>query len=683
MIVKRMVVLSLFIVAFAAGAPAGDDGFIQLFNGEDLSNWQNADGGKPSAGWVVEDRALVRKPGAGMIWSKERFGNFVLDLEFKTEGNSGIFFRTDNPKDCVQTGFEMQGYRPVEKPGKHSCGAIYDALAPSKEMTRDGQWNHVTITAVDNRISIVLNGEQIIDMDLNRWTEPGRNPDGSNNKFRTALKDFKREGHIGLQDHGAPVWYRNIRVKPLGAGTGRVFTLAPDSLGMVLKAPDGRTVFRYMTKKPAETKLTANSVCCLYPLNTPSGERVVDFAPSDHPHHRGLFLAWHSISAREARQKADFWGWGAWAPTEGRLIKNSSVKLLQADSQHARLRVANDWLVGNVKMIDEILFVVARQEDSAYVIDLNFHLTPAMDVTLDKTAFGGLCAKGRKDGIGSYFSPGGLVKLPEPHHLKPESDWPAADWYDYTIKLNSGKTVGVAVLDHPANPPTAWHNLGPIAMVNPCIVAPGAVAIKKGQTLNLRYRIVAHDGPTPMELLKTLTSEWRGQENPRPFKLEPGFTRLENGKDLTGWFAARWSGQKTGDRRGWSIVDGAIHLDFETATSHLFNEKKYGKNVIIRLQFRAARAADSGLCIHGKQFQVRDYVNSLPDTGKYAPFCNPPGQWNNLEFDISDGIAVIKLNGQVIEEAWETGTAPDVGLGLQRELGDFDFRYVRLKEKNR
>jgi hypothetical protein len=152
-----------------------------------------------------------------MIWTKERFGNFILDLEFKTEGNSGIFFRTDNPGDCVQTGIEMQVYKRVNNPGRHSCGAIYDALAPSKEMTKDGQFNHVTITALDNKITIVLNGEQIIDMDLNRWTESHKNPepDGTKNKYSTPLKDFKREGHIGFQDHGANVWYRNIRIKQL------------------------------------------------------------------------------------------------------------------------------------------------------------------------------------------------------------------------------------------------------------------------------------------------------------------------------------------------------------------------------------------------------------------------------------------------------------------------------------
>jgi len=184
--------------------------------------------------------------------------------------------------------------------------------------------------------------------------------------------------------------------------------------------------------------------------------------------------------------------------------------------------------------------------------------------------------------------------------------------------------------------------------------------------------------PMLLGLLTLATLPCPGAEQ---FRLEPGFVRLDNGKDLTGWFGAQWSGKKTGSVDGWSVVDGAIHLEAKSAKNHLFSPKTYSRNAIIRLQFRATKAADSGLNVHGNQFQVRDYVNSLPDTKKYAPPCRPPGEWNDLELDLTDGVAVIRLNGKVIEKAWKAGTNANIGLGLQVEKGDFDFRYIRLKEK--
>jgi hypothetical protein len=101
------------------------------------------------------------------------------------------------------------------------------------------------------------------------------------------------------------------------------------------------------------------------------------------------------------------------------------------------------------------------------------------------------------------------MALPEPHHLKPETDWPSKPWYDYVIQLTSGETVGVAVIDHRDNPPSLWHNLKPIAMVNPCIVAPAAFKIPKDNVLRLRYRVVVHDGPAPMEVLARMSESWR------------------------------------------------------------------------------------------------------------------------------------------------------------------------------
>lgn len=284
-----------------------------------------------------------------------------------------------------------------------------------------------------------------------------------------------------------------------------VYALVPDELGLVLKTPQGQTMFRYMNKRPQDTKLTANSVCCLFPVKTPAGEDVVEFAPSDHPHHRGVFLAWHAIGGAIP---ADFWGWGQFAPTKDRAITNRSLKTVAADARHAELEARNDWVAEGTTLIEETTTIGARQEQGVNVIDFDFRLLPKCDLTLQQTAFSGFCVKSRKEGRAVYTSPQGKVTLPAPHHLKPETDWPAAAWYDYTVALDSGKTIGAAVVDHPGNPPSAWHNLQPIAMVNPCIVAPGPVTLKAGQPLRLRYRLVTHDGPAPAECLKKLADEF-------------------------------------------------------------------------------------------------------------------------------------------------------------------------------
>ena len=292
---------------------------------------------------------------------------------------------------------------------------------------------------------------------------------------------------------------------------GSAYTLTPDEYGMVLKTPDGRTVFRYMTKKPADTNLTANSVCCLYPVFTPRGVRAVDFAPGDHRHHRGIFLAWHASTCGD--QRADFWGWGEWASTEERIIVNREVRLVQADGKQAVVQVKNDWLIGDRPVIKETTTVTTREQDGVLVIDEDFHLAAQTTVKLDQTAFGGFCVKGRKEGESAYYSPEGKLTLADPSHLKPESDWPAKPWYDYVIQLTTGETVGVAVIDHRDNPPSLWHNLKPIAMVNPCIVAPGAVTIESGDVLRLRYRVVVHDGPPPTDVLVRMTDDWRGNSD--------------------------------------------------------------------------------------------------------------------------------------------------------------------------
>ena len=194
------------------------DGWVLLFDGRSPAGWVNKDKPLPAAN--VQDGAInPYKGGAYVTYYKEPFDNFVLSCDFKVSkgANSGIFIRTGDMADPVQTGFEIQIFDSAGRtPGKHSCGALYDAVVPKEEASKPaGEWNHIEITADRSLIKVVLNGRQIVEADLDRWTEPGKNPDGSKNKFTKALKDFPRAGYIGLQDHNSPVWFKNIKLRRL------------------------------------------------------------------------------------------------------------------------------------------------------------------------------------------------------------------------------------------------------------------------------------------------------------------------------------------------------------------------------------------------------------------------------------------------------------------------------------
>jgi len=175
--------------------------------------------------WAFDaDGVLAPTPsGHGTIWTKQRYGNFILELDFKVPegGNSGVFIRGADLKNWIHTTIEIQIHATTDGAKHGQCGAVYDCLSPSKDATKKpGEWNHYVITCLDNKIYVNLNGEDIIDMDMNLWTEAGRNPDppvaaGTKNKFRYAYKDMAREGHIGLQYHGNMIWFRDLKIKSL------------------------------------------------------------------------------------------------------------------------------------------------------------------------------------------------------------------------------------------------------------------------------------------------------------------------------------------------------------------------------------------------------------------------------------------------------------------------------------
>ena len=199
-------------ITFAADQP-DTSGWKNLF-AADLSNAVDA------SGWQFDGKELVAK-NHDTIWTKESYGNFILDLEFKVakESNSGVFLRSGDIKN-VLAALEIQVHESADGSKYGMLGAIYDAMPPKKNAAKPvGEWNHYTITCKGPQVTVVLNGETIIDANLDNWPETGKNPDGTPNKFKKALKDFARSGPIGLQGlHGkaqAPVWYRNLKIKTL------------------------------------------------------------------------------------------------------------------------------------------------------------------------------------------------------------------------------------------------------------------------------------------------------------------------------------------------------------------------------------------------------------------------------------------------------------------------------------
>lgn len=170
--------------------------------------------------WSMKDGVLVAKDHE-TLWTKESYGDFVLDLEFKVEkeANSGVFLRSSDIRNVLKA-LEIQVHESTDGSRVGMVGAIYDACPPSKNVAKPvGEWNRFTITCKGPLVTLVFNGEEVIKADLDKWSEANKNPDGTPNKFSVALKDYARKGPIGLQGlHGAaqaPVYYRNLKIKPL------------------------------------------------------------------------------------------------------------------------------------------------------------------------------------------------------------------------------------------------------------------------------------------------------------------------------------------------------------------------------------------------------------------------------------------------------------------------------------
>ncbi|NQU81778.1 MAG: DUF1080 domain-containing protein, partial [Bacteroidetes bacterium] len=200
----------------------------------DVTNWQDlftndlSNAMFPEGIWTFEEGILTASEDQA-IWTKYDYDNFMLDVEFKTDTgtNSGVILYCSDIDNWIPNSIEIQiaddyAEQWASSPSSWQCGAVFGHLPATKSMVEHpGEWNRFTITCVDKMVFVILNGEQIIEMDMKLWTEVEKNPDGSEipSWLSKPVAELPTHGFIGFQGKhaGAPIYFRNLKIKELGA----------------------------------------------------------------------------------------------------------------------------------------------------------------------------------------------------------------------------------------------------------------------------------------------------------------------------------------------------------------------------------------------------------------------------------------------------------------------------------
>lgn len=198
------------------------DGWQLLFNGQDMTQWRNYQQTGLNPQWQVQQGAMVLTgKGGGDILTKQQYQQFELQLEWKIAeaGNSGVFVLVDeNGKFIYSHAPEIQildNERHADNQlASHRSGSLYDMIAaPASAQKPAGQWNQLKIRLQQQQLTVWQNQQQTANIQINgpEWRQLL-----ANSKFANWAGFAKAErGHIGLQDHGDQVWFKNIKIREL------------------------------------------------------------------------------------------------------------------------------------------------------------------------------------------------------------------------------------------------------------------------------------------------------------------------------------------------------------------------------------------------------------------------------------------------------------------------------------
>jgi hypothetical protein len=202
------------VVEVASNPTPTEAGFEPLFNGRDLTGWTGS-----KSRYSVEGGSLVYGgPGKGNIYTTREYANFHLRFDYKlTAGaDNGIGIRTPQTGNPAVVGMEIQ---LLDESGKHSgdiapvqtngsiCGNVVAKQGAQKPV---GEWNNEDIIARGRHITVILNGQVVLDAD----SFDGVTATTIDNRPHPGLA--RPSGHIALMGDTPRVEFRNIRLRELG-----------------------------------------------------------------------------------------------------------------------------------------------------------------------------------------------------------------------------------------------------------------------------------------------------------------------------------------------------------------------------------------------------------------------------------------------------------------------------------
>jgi hypothetical protein len=165
-------------------------------------------------------------------------------------------------------------------------------------------------------------------------------------------------------------------------------------------------------------------------------------------------------------------------------------------------------------------------------------------------------------------------------------------------------------------------------------------------------------------------------------KKEDGFVSLFNGKDLTGWQyneTEKFDGKVSASDERYIAKDGMLVVQPHKSgpkLRQLWTTRQFPKNFTLKLEFRAAVNADSGIFLRKPQLQCRDYLVA----GPYKLLKSyKPQDWNEIIVVVKDNVAHCTCNGEVLEAALKL---PETGsIGLEADRGEMCYRNIRVREE--